>query len=777
MKKRILSIALLLLFLFAYSDNSTAQIISTLAGTNIQGYSGNGGPAKAARLDQPTGVCTDNKGNIFIADQENHVIRKVNSAGIISVFAGNGIPGFSGDGGPATAAQLSNPSWITIDNAGNMFILDQYTSAVRKIDTSGIITTILGGTNHTTGYAGDGGPVQGATFTAIVGLASDMAGNWYIADAGNNVIRKVNSAGIITTIAGNGTRGYSGDGGPATAAQLNKPADIAFDNVGNIYICDTYNNVIRKINTSGIISTIAGYGDLGYSGDNGPALQATFNLPLKIVVDNANNLYVTDYVNQVIRKISAGGVVTTYAGNGIPGYSGDLGPASAAQMADPSGIAIDNNGVLYVAEGYPNSVIRKIYTCSSFVTPSISITASNNDICSFTPVTFTATAVNSGPYPKYIWYKNGVDLFNNSTTYTDKNLQDNDYIFCAMQSGFDCVTLPIAKSTDIVMQVKPKLQPAVTIQANELSVCDGTIATFTATPANGGSAPSFQWMKNGNIVGSNSNTYADNNFVSGDRLQCMITSNETCLWEKTASSNIIPVHVFKNPVVTLDHNTSLCVEGRELDAGNFTSYLWNDGSTSRTLPVYSTGKYYVTVKDNNGCRGSDTTTIITILSHPSNFLPSDTSMCSYGSITIAPMYSYPGYLWNDNSLTASRIITKPGTYWLEVTDNNGCKGRDSIIVSLKKCIEGFYVPTAFTPNRDGKNDIFKPLIFGNIIKYQFRVFNRWGQLVFSSTDPQKGWDGQFAAHQQPMDTFVWICQYQLEGENPHVEKGTVVLIR
>jgi len=775
MKKRTLSIALVLFFLFTNSHNSAAQIISTLAGTGIGGYSGNGGPANIAKLNEPTGVCTDNKGNVFIADQENHVIRKVNSAGIIGVFAGTGIPGYSGDGGPATAAQLSYPSWISMDPAGNLFILDQYTAVIRKVDVSGIITTITG--NNTNGSRGDGGPLQQASFIAITGLASDVDGNLYIVDAGNSTIRKVNTAGIITTIAGNGTSGYSGDGGPATAAQLNQPFGIAFDNADNLYICDTHNERIRKVNSSGIISTIAGDGIGRYWGDNGPALQASFWFPLKIVVDNADNLYITDYINQVVREISSSGIVTTYAGNGIPGYSGDGGPATAAQMNDPVGIAIDNNGILYVAESYPSSVIRKIYTCSSFVAPSISITASDNDICSFVPVTFTATTVNSGAYPIYTWYKNGVDVFVNSTTFTDKSLQNNDHIICTMRSGLDCVTLPVVASTDIIMKVRPLVEPAVTIHGNGIGACVGAIDTFTATPVNGGNAPTYQWMKNGNMVGDNSKIYTDKNLVTGDKIQCTITSNETCLWTHTAASNVIPLQVFKNPVVTLDHNTNLCAEGRELDAGDFSSYVWNDGSTGRTLSVYSTGTFYVTVTDNNGCKGSDTTSITAILADPSNFLPSDTAMCSYGSIAIAPKYQYSSYLWNDNTLTASQIIKKPGTYWLEVTDENGCKGRDSIIVSLKKCIEGFYVPTAFTPNNDGKNDVFKPLIFGNIIHYQFKVYNRWGQLVFSSSDPQKGWDGQLAGHQQPQDTFVWICQYQLEGESAQVEKGTVVLMR
>jgi hypothetical protein len=235
-----------------------AQIITTVAGNGTFGYSGDGGPATSAQLAWNIGVAADNSGNIYIADHDNDVIRKVNSAGIISTFAGNGTLGFSGDGGPATAAQLYHPAWISIDNLGNFYFTDQNAEIIRKINTSGIISTLTG--NLPPGYSGDGGPLIAAQFRSISGVSFDQANNMYISDYGNNVVRKVNAAGIITTVVGNGTAGFSGDGGLAIAAQLGSPYKVIFDNAGNMYIPDEGNYRIRKVNTAGIISTIAGNG-------------------------------------------------------------------------------------------------------------------------------------------------------------------------------------------------------------------------------------------------------------------------------------------------------------------------------------------------------------------------------------------------------------------------------------------------------------------------------------------------------------------------------------
>jgi trimeric autotransporter adhesin len=332
-------------------------IISTIAGTGSQGYSGDGGPATSAQLNFPNGVAADNSGNLYIADYGNDRVRKVTPAGIISTVTGNGTAGYSGDGGPATSAQLYVPNSVAVDNSGNLYITDYGNGRVRKVTPAGIISTIAG--NGTSGYSGDGGPATSAQFYSTDGVVVDNSGNLYIADVGNNRVRKVTPAGIISAIAGNGTFGYSGDGGPATSAQLNAPNALAVDNSGNLYITDNGNSRVRKVTPAGIISTVAGNGSQGYSGDGGPATSAQLLQPRGVTVDKSGNLYIADSFNGRIRKVTPAGIISTVAGNGSKGYSGDGGPAISAQLYLPNSVAVDNSGNLYMSD-YGNSGVRKV---------------------------------------------------------------------------------------------------------------------------------------------------------------------------------------------------------------------------------------------------------------------------------------------------------------------------------------------------------------------------------------------------------------------------------
>jgi len=361
----------------------TSGIIATVvgngngAGYGSGAYGGDGGPADSAELEFPTDVAIDASGNMYISDMNNNRIRKVNSSGIITTIAGTGIEGFSGDGGPAISAELNNPSRIELDNKGNMYITDGGNSVIRKINSSGIISTIAD--NETAGYSGDGGP---ATLAQLYGggITVDNNSNLYIADFSNNVIRKVNSLGIITTIAGNGfgagtgNGGYTGDGGSAILAELNGPAGIAIDASGNIYVGDMYNNVVRKINSSGIISTIAGNGygantlRGGFGGDGGPATLAYLSNPNGVTIDGNRNIYIADSYNQRIREVNTKGVIATIAGNGYiagpapdfdGGYNGDGMHADSAELNLPCGIAVDGLGNTYIADEF-NDRIRKV---------------------------------------------------------------------------------------------------------------------------------------------------------------------------------------------------------------------------------------------------------------------------------------------------------------------------------------------------------------------------------------------------------------------------------
>jgi trimeric autotransporter adhesin len=336
---------------------SPAGIITTVAGDGTPGFSGDGGPATSAQLSSPLGVAVDGAGNLYIADSSNNRLRKVSPAGIITTVAGNGAFSYSGDGGPARSALLWNPEGAAVDGAGNLYVADTHNNRVRKVSAAGIITTIAG--NGAYGGSGDGGPATSAELAGPLGLAVDGSGNLYIADYDNIRVRRVSPAGTITTVAGNGVGGYSGDGGPANAAQLNRPSGVAVDGAGNLYIADVSNSCIRQVSPTGIISTVAGNGTLGYSGDGGPATHAALSDPWAVAVDGAGNLYIADTYNQRIRKVSPAGIISTVAGNGAAGYSGDGGPATSAQLYFPEGVAVDGAGNLYIADTN-NYRIRKV---------------------------------------------------------------------------------------------------------------------------------------------------------------------------------------------------------------------------------------------------------------------------------------------------------------------------------------------------------------------------------------------------------------------------------
>ena len=326
--------------------------ISTVAGGGSGPSYGDGGLATSAYLRGPSGVAVDAAGNIFIADTFN-AVRKVAPSGMISTVAGSyQAAGYSGDGGAATKASLYSPAGLAVDGAGNLYIADLGNNRVRKVLPDGTITTVAGGGSPATSN-GDGGPATNAKLSAPGSVAIDASGSIYISEGGFGAsrIRKVSANGTISTIAGNGALSFSGDGGPATSAALNVPLGIALDAAGNLYIADGGNSRIRKVSASGIITTVAGKSTFSFSGDGGPATSAGLNAPTWVAVDSAGNLYITDAGNERVRMVNTTGIITTIAGNGVLGTSGDGGPATSARLNVPFGIALGTGGTVYVSEG------------------------------------------------------------------------------------------------------------------------------------------------------------------------------------------------------------------------------------------------------------------------------------------------------------------------------------------------------------------------------------------------------------------------------------------
>jgi len=344
-----------------------AQTISTIAGNNAKGYSGDNSLANKAMLNQPTDVCTDTAGNLYIADQYNNRVRKVDAkTGIITTVAGVGTAGYTGDSALAVFVGLYWPIAVAVDASNNLYISDCLNSRIRKVNLStGYIVTIAG--DSSTGYSGDNGLAINAKLSYPAGIAVDGSGNVYICDFGNAVIRKITAAtGIITTIAGNGLSGYSGDGGPAINAKLLAPSGIAVDASGNLFIADEGNNRIRRVAAgTSIITTVAGNGTAGYAGDGNFATSAELDGPQDIFIDAGNNLYIADLNNDVIRKVSAAtGKIITVAGNSTAGYSGDGGIATSAKLHSPMGVCVSASGDIYIADQL-NNVVREVSATAS----------------------------------------------------------------------------------------------------------------------------------------------------------------------------------------------------------------------------------------------------------------------------------------------------------------------------------------------------------------------------------------------------------------------------
>ena len=517
--------------------------IFTVAGNGTRGYSGDGGPAINAELAYPAGVAVDGLGNLFIVDELNNVIRKVGTDGIITTVAGNGTFGYFGDGGQATNAQFRfdnrfdlgadfpsgyDPPGLAVDSSGNLFIADQINFRIRKVGTGGIITTVAG--NGASAYSGDGGAAIFASLGLATGVAVDGMGNLFIAEQGDNRIRKIGTNGIITTVAGNGTNGFSGDGGAATNAELYGPTGLAVDGLGNLFIADSNNGRIREVRTNGIISTVAGNGACCDSGDSGAATNAALAYPTAVGLDGFGNLFIVQGFNDSVREVDTNGVITTVAGNGTPGSFGAGIAATNAGLSLPQGVTLDGSGNIFIADsGHSN--IRKVVlpqvptlvlnntgannagdydvvvtSPSGSVTSSVAVLTVHVPADIIQPPTNQAAVVGSsatfgvlamGTMPlSYQWYFEGAALAgqtNSALQLANVGLGDT--------GDYQVVVTNLYGSTSTEAGLVVGYPPMITLQPTNQTVLAGSNPTFTAGVS--GTGPfTYQWQFNGTNLSS-----------------------------------------------------------------------------------------------------------------------------------------------------------------------------------------------------------------------------------------------------------------------------------
>lgn len=626
----------ILVLAICFAAFSYAQIITTFAGTGVSGSLGDGGSCSVAQLNVPHGLAMDAVGNMFIADYGSKKIRKIDTSGIITTICGTGVSGHAGDGGPAISAEIRNPLAIATDVIGNIYFSEA--GYLRKIDTAGIISTIAGDGNVT--YFGDGIPATAAQVGEIIGIAVDTFGNIFVTEFYFQRIRKINTAGIITTIAGTGTQSFSGDGGSALSATMSLPFGIALDASGNIYFSDKANNRVRKIDGSGTITTFAGTGSLVFSGEGGPAVAAGVPEPVGLYWE-AGELYIAENLGRRVCKVDASGNITTVAGSGANASSGD-GSFSVNAGVIPCAVVKDAAGSLYISDIF-NSRIRKVTNCLSPISVSIS---GSTSICGGNSSPFVASGATS-----YIWSSNA-----------------------------------------------------------------GSATTSTV-----------------NLSPAMSTVYSVEGIAGG------------CI---DADTILLTVY----PVLSISGATTVCINNPQtlLTASGGTSYVWsaNAGAatTDTTTVTVSTGTTYTVTGTAAGCTSIDTVHVT--VSAPTIIFGTTDSVtyCNWGGPLLYATGDGISFLWSPGGSTNQAInvaTSDTGSTLYSVTgiDAIGCVTSDSVVVTIIDCpppvgVEEAVVSEELSIYPNPSNGLFT--VETKAAQEQIEVFDYLGKLVFSKIKPQQG---------------------------------------
>lgn len=857
-------------------------VTTMLIGSSNVGLSTDG-PKGIATVYVPLAMVCDNSGNVYFTELD-HKVRKLAPDGSITTIAGS-LQGYSGTrDGVGNNALFLYPEGITIDKAGNLYVTDRDGFDIRKITPAGVVTTIAGGTP---GFADGTG--TNAKFLQLYGITIDNAGNLYVADAGNFAVRKITPAGVVTTVAGTGLEGYQD--GPGNQATFGSVYSVAVDSKGNVFVSDLANDVIRKIDTQGIVTTFAGSGQQG--GTDGNVLESS-PVSVKVPVTVEGSIAITTPLPDVPLHLSS--TCPTL----LPDYTKNI------SVADPCAKAIHYSqtpvaGTLVTASQAIAVTITATddisqSTSSSFnvipdntplTPPAVLISASATVVCQGSPVVFTATVSNTGNNPTYQWHINNINAGDNKPTFSSTVLTSTDVISCTITSNGNC---PSTVTSNLVsITVNQNLSPLVTIKATANDICAGYNDKFNAFVENAGINPSFQWQLNGGNVGTNSSTYTNNTLANGDKISCVITNNDpSCLTTKTATSNIISITVapLETPSVLITstatgpvcNSSTIFFQAIPTNAESAT-YAWQvNGSTigsnsanfssnslangdivscimttgakcvvtstvvsnsivvniipavqtsitvlpvnaticsgqlltfnaqTNTDPASSNFQWQVngisagtnsssftsanlndgdvvacTVNPAAGCYIPATSTgvKVKVTGLPSVAMPNQLFLKAGYSVRLDPVVSgdVVSYQWtpvtgldNPSIINPSANPSVTTTYSLLVTSAAGCQSTASITINLQGDVS---VPNAFTPNGDGVNDLWNINGLSNYSNCLVSVYNRYGQLAFNSRGYPKPWDGTINGKPAPTGTYYYIINLN-NGSKPLSGYVTVI---